>query len=338
MAQNITHHNHYVPKFYLKNWSLDGTTIQTYSILVSDSHVPYWTRQPIKKTAAWNDFYTRVQGEKEIDDFEHWFDREFERPAEPVFHKLLNGEKITHKESIVLSHFVFAQYVRTPAYYLRHMESSKKVLPIVMDEVLSEVSRISGQMEHGYPPPNIPPAENENLFPMRASVNREDSTVEIKVLAGKGLYLHSLRHLLTSTLKVAEYLDWHVIHAADDVLFPTSDDPVICLNYQNEHTYDFNGGWGKKNCNILMPLSPHLLLFTQIGKKGPYDFLDYSPSYSRLFRQMIIQHAHRYVYADKPQRGMLALNARIVNRDLYEKEKQTMAGWHTEQMQAERDF
>ena len=76
MDQNLTHRNHYIPRFYLKNWSLDGKTIQTYSILVSNSKVPYWTQQSIKNSAVWSDFYTRIEGDKEIDDFEHWFDRE----------------------------------------------------------------------------------------------------------------------------------------------------------------------------------------------------------------------------------------------------------------------
>ena len=83
-------------RFYLKNWSLDGKTIQTYSILVSNSKVPYWTQQSIKNSAVWSDFYTRIEGDKEIDDFEHWFDREFETPAKPVFDKLLNGQKISY--------------------------------------------------------------------------------------------------------------------------------------------------------------------------------------------------------------------------------------------------
>ena len=143
---------------------------------------------------------------------------------------------------------------------------------------------------------------------------------------------------LSSTLKVAEHHDWRVLHASEDISFPTSDDPVICLNYRNADDYDLKGGWGRKNCNILMPLSPRLILFTQVGAKGPYKDLDHSPYYSKLFRRMIIQHAHRYVYSDRPQKGMLELNARVVNAQLYEREKQEMAGWHIEQIQAERNL
>ena len=69
-----------------------------------------------------------------------------------------------------------------------------------------------------------------------------------------------------------------------------------------------------------------------------YPDLDYSPMYSKLFREMIIRHAHRYVYAEHPQKGMLALNARVVNRDWYEAEKHDMAGWHIENIKAEANL
>lgn len=162
--------------------------------------------------------------------------------------------------------------------------------------------------------------------------------VEVKTVIGKGFYLHDLKHLLTSTVRVSERLNWQVLHASDDVSFPTSDDPVICLNYNNERDYDFDGGWGIKHGNILMPISPKLLLFSEIGEKGSYPDLDYSPMYSKLFREMIIRHAHRYVYAEHPQKGMLALNARVVNRDWYEAEKHDMAGWHVENIKAEANL
>ena len=116
MSDNqISHSNHYVPQFYLKNWSQDGNNIYVYSILVSDSRVPYWSLRRIKSTAVWNDFYTRKVGQNEIDDFEKWFDREFETPAKKVFDSLKNNHNLNKDESEVLSRFVAAQHLRTPA-------------------------------------------------------------------------------------------------------------------------------------------------------------------------------------------------------------------------------
>ena len=83
---------------------------------------------------------------------------------------------------------------------------------------------------------------------------------------------------------------------------------------------------------------PKLLLFSKVGVKRKMSGLDYSLAYSKLFREMIIRHAHRYVYADRPQKGMLALNARVVNRDIYEYEQQSIAGWHIENVEAERNL
>ena len=338
MNQSISRRNHYIPQFYLKNWSPDGRTIQTYSILVSNKNVPYWTRQSIKNTAVWNDFYTRVVGVEELDDFEHWFDREFERPAKPIFDKLIRGVKLSREECKTLSHFVFAQYLRTPAAYLRLTMQNLKIFPNAMDTVLEELNRVPKcEFQRSVPCQSVNKKE-DILLPLKVSINREDNMVEAKAVIGKGFYLHDLKHLLTSTIRVSERLHWQVLHASDDISFPTSDDPVICLNYNNKEDYDFNGGWGNKHGNILMPISPKLLLFSEIGEKGPCPNLDYSPTYSKLFREMIIRHAHRYVYAEHPQKGMLALNARVVNHDLYETEKHDMAGWHVENIKAEANL
>ena len=338
MNQNISHRNHYIPQFYLKNWSPNGRTIQTYSILVSNENVPYWTKQSIKNTAVWNDFYTRVVGVKELDDFEHWLDREFESPAKPIFDKLISGAKLSREEHKALSRFAFAQYLRTPAAYLRLTKQNSKIFPNVMDTVLEKLNHASKREFQRSRPCQSAISKEDVLFPLKISLDRENSMVEVKTVIGKGFYLHDLKHLLTSTVRVSERLNWQVLHASDDVSFPTSDDPVICLNYNNERDYDFDGGWGIKHGNILMPISPKLLLFSEIGEKGSYPDLDYSPMYSKLFREMIIRHAHRYVYAEHPQKGMLALNARVVNRDWYEAEKHDMAGWHIENIKAEANL
>ncbi|MEL7570097.1 MAG: DUF4238 domain-containing protein [Eubacteriaceae bacterium] len=84
----ITHKNHYVPQFYLKNWSNNGQTIWTYNILVSDNKVPLWRETAISSTAALKDFYTREINEEEYDDFEKLLNDDFEMPAKIVIDKV----------------------------------------------------------------------------------------------------------------------------------------------------------------------------------------------------------------------------------------------------------
>ena len=48
MMKDITHRNHYVPQFYLKNWSNDGNKLWVYSLLVPHVKVPYWKEKSIE--------------------------------------------------------------------------------------------------------------------------------------------------------------------------------------------------------------------------------------------------------------------------------------------------
>lgn len=334
MSNQTTHNNHYIPQFYLKNWSKDGNSIFVYSLLVPDSRIPYWNHRKIKSTAVWNDFYTRNEGEKEIDDFEKWFDREFEAPVKMVLDNLLKGHSLDEAESKKLARFIGAQYMRTPARLNNLMARWRTEMPVLFEDVLQKASKkleVNPQIINSQPQVS----EEAKFLPIKVTVVKDMNKVKVDSLIGKGMYLFALKHLLTKMVSVLEKHKWYVIHAANGVSFPTSDDPVICLNFNSEHNYDFKGGWGKKNGNIIMPISPTRLLITQIGSNMPLARLDHSEHWSKFFRKIIIEHAHRYVYAIEPQKGMLAINPRRIDAALFEKEKSIMAGWHEEQMEAE---
>lgn len=270
--ETITHNNHYVPRFYLKNWSKDGNTIYAYRLLVSNSNVPYWQQVSIRNVAVWHDLYTRRIAQEDIDDFETWFDCEFESPAKPVFDKLLNNQKITKEENIIVSRFIAAQYIRTPAALNQLLEWGRSKGPDIFHKTLN---RVSNELESGKFPRTLPPlSEDDKLIPLKVTYDKERGIAQINSIIGKGMYLHSVKHVLTNTVKHMYNHQWHVIQAAEGVSFPTSDDPVICLNYRSEYDYGFKGGWGRKNGNIIMPLSPDKLLFTQIGHKGESFFLN----------------------------------------------------------------
>jgi hypothetical protein len=210
-------------------------------------------------------------------------------------------------------------------------------MPALFEEVLQKIpQQLEANLGITSRKPQI--SQEVNLIPIKISIDKEIGQVRVDSLIGKGMYLFALKHLLTKTINVLEKHQWHIIHAADGISFPTSDDPVICLNYNSEHEYDFKGGWSNKNGNIIMPISPKLLLITQIGSNIPSKQLDYSEPWSKFFRKIIIENAHRYVYAIEPQKGMLAINPRRVDVVMSEREKSMMAGWHGEQIEAENQL
>ena len=83
-------------------------------------------------------------------------------------------------------------------------------------------------------------------------------------MIGKQFYLYIMKYLLEETSKVFHNYKWGIITVDAIVSLPTSDDPVICLNYRSEDNYNFGGGWGSKNSNILFPISPNKILYIQI--------------------------------------------------------------------------
>lgn len=332
MSSDITHNNHYVPQFYLQNWSSDSVHIYEYSLLVPDSRIPYWKPSAIRYTAKWNDFYTRVVGDREADDFEKWFNTTFENPSKPVFQKILNGEQISREESTILSRYIAAQYLRTPARATKIITMLQEIMPGILKEV-------HAKLDSAYIPKNdSAPMEYSELLPLSVSIDRVKRTITTGTVIGKSMYLYALKHLLTTTLHVMDNYSWQVVHAADGISFPTSDDPVICLNYFSENEYDFGGGWGRQHTNIIMPISPEILVFTEVGSYSHANNLDYSTQWSRFFRKIIIEHAHRYVYAIAPQKGMLSIHPRLVDRTLYLQEQEKLANWHHDQLDAELEL
>lgn len=108
------------------------------------------------------------------------------------------------------------------------------------------------------------------------------------------------------------------LSAAPGISWPTSDDPVICLNYYGKDNYDFGGGWGKKGCEIIFPISPNKVLYTQIGEEITINQFD--TSLSRLVEKLIIEHAHRKIYSISPNDKVRSIRDKIENSTVYKEE------------------
>lgn len=82
--------------------------------------------------------------------------------------------------------------------------------------------------------------------------------LKAEMIVGRGLWFSGMRHLLTHTVKHLERHKWTILRPPEDLSWFTSDDPVIRLNYYDAGRYDFNGGWGNKGTEIILPLAPSI--------------------------------------------------------------------------------
>ncbi|WP_059051380.1 DUF4238 domain-containing protein [Paenibacillus senegalimassiliensis] len=332
----ITHDNHYVPQFYLKNWSEDGKNLNVYNILVSNGNVPLWSKKAIKHQAYYRDFYTRDVDGDEKDDIEQWFSNEFESPVKEVIEKVKTNSRLRKMDWQHLIKFMAAQQLRTPAKLNELLARWRTEMPSLFQ---GELEKIIEKMEKpGFIPPQINSNLDTNLFPIKVKLEEKSGVITVNSIVGKSMYLFGLKYVLKNTIHILNNHQWHIVHAPDEIEWPTSDDPVICLNFYNENNYNFEGGWGKKNGEIIFPLTPKHILYTQIGNSNRRCQLDNSHKYGLLLQKFIIEHAHRYIYAYKPLKEMQKLRSRKVDPEIYKREREAFKIWHTEQTKYEKEI
>jgi hypothetical protein len=184
--------------------------------------------------------------------------------------------------------------------------------------------------------------QHSEYFPIR--VNREDLQnigevrLQVQTIAGRGLWLFSLRRLLTNTIKALYSHRWTILQCPAGFTWATSDDPVIKLNYQSPLRYDFGGGWGSAGTEIFLPLGPKHLLYARVGARPPNRGTVVSLEEAKIFQKFIVEHAHRMVFSAGQDPAVVGLRARAVDAGAFAKEAEQWSRWHEDQVDAERDL
>ena len=328
MPGNIKRHNHYVPEMYLKSWAI-GNKIRTYTLLVPNEKCPVWKARSIEYSASINNLYVRHDHGEERDDFENDFARLYEAPAKVPLMKALGGLVLTSDDWDKLIDFIASQIVRTPAFYFKTQEEMRKLLPEVIDSVAREIQFLTPEQikKQNRRVPN-----EEIILPITldftgVKADEKSQYVKITAVAGKTTWLFSIRHILKEVAPILHQNRWSVVSAADGILWPTSDDPVICLNRYSNGSYDFNGAWGRQGTEIFLPISPTKGIYTQVGVAHPLSMV-LSQEDSLLIKSIIVKHALMYVYSCKNDEDIPLIRPRNVNLEEYNRIKREYEKWY----------
>jgi hypothetical protein len=332
--QQLHKDNHYVPKIYMRQWATKDK-IPTYGLLVPHGNVPLWKLHSLRGIAVRRNLYTQIVRGTESDDLERWLDSEFEAPAKEALTNAVTGQRLTREDWKKLVRFAIAQDVRTPARLSEFLLRQSQVIPQLLDETIHDaLDKLSQNKLH------VDQGETANSigFPLKISVEDQgdgQATLKAKIHVGRALWHFSLRHLLTETIEKIPYTGWSIVRPARGFSWPTSDNPLIRLNYIDEQRYNFDGGWSVPNGDVLLPLSPTHLLYRCAGRQSfPRDYrLDRATS-ERVIR-IIIEHADRYVFA-KEEFDIHEVRPRTVSLELCKQEQELWANWHVKQTKAEQ--
>jgi hypothetical protein len=251
------------------------------------------------------------------------------------------NERLSMRDWRLLARFFAAQDVRTPARLRENLKRWPADLPGLMQEsVTRSVARLEAMTAEQRDALNRDTPPVDDHFPFRATVERSQDGggwVKSETISGRGLWLWNINRVLDGgALDVLCQHQCTILAPPDGESWFTSDDPVLKLNISSPTEYHFRGGWGSKGTNLILPLSPQHLLYTQVGEPIPPVGAQLSPSHAAIVRRLIAEHAHRFVFANSPDGSVPILRPRTVNADVLKREKAEWASWHAEQTAAER--
>ena len=179
-------------------------------------------------------------------------------------------------------------------------------------------------------------------FPLKVTTHfegdAETGLLKAETYAGRSTWIFSIKHLLENTRKVLHSHEWSIVKPAKGYYWPTSDNPVVKLNYYSPGKYDLRGGWGREKGNIIFPIGPEHAMFVQIGDRPIPNGSRLSIEQTKMFRKVIAENAHRKIFSHKHDKEVPSLRSRIIAPQKLKRELEEMQLWHDINSSMERQY
>jgi len=333
--------NHFVPECYLKRWGNLEKKVYVYRTLVAHPNTPVWKLHSISAIAYQKHLYTQILAGLESDEIEKWLDQKFEAPANAVLDRAVGGGRLSSNDWDILIRFLAAQDVRTPARMLEHLERAQKDFPAVLEDVLSDLNEKSHEDQIEELKTQREASISSGL-PLKITkiVDQDSNTGKLKVetYAGRSSWIWSIKYLLENTAKILHSHKWTIVKPAKGCYWPTSDNPVVKLNYYGQNNYDLKGGWGVEKGNILFPIGPEHAMFVQIGDRSTQRGTRLSADETAEFIKIIAENSHRSIFSTDQNVDLPLFKKRTIDPNLLAAEKNDIRDWHRENSAMEREY
>jgi hypothetical protein len=294
--EKFTKKQHYIPQFYLKNFSLDGEHIYVYDKEVGvKGSIRYQTTIDI---AHQNHFYTHRVKEGGRANLEDLFSM-IEGNAATAIRNVYANRKVTDREIGDIATFVAFQYTRTPAYKAsteNHVQVigeavSRKMLEATPKEWMKKFLAEKGK--------NLTDAEIEDIKDF--GTNKKRSRIEFDVPTE-----YWIKTVLDTSMIFANLfatMDWNFIIADKQYAFITTDNPFLLLPPKYVSPYRGVGLATSGSIKIIPLLSNMVLEIGDESEKPTITFSTVNKNYYRPLNRSLMAQSERFTFA--PEKGKL---------------------------------
>jgi hypothetical protein len=261
--------HHYVPKFYLKNFTFDKDR----KFLYVYEYKGEVKRVSITDVAIKKGFYTFVDKSTKcrIDKLEEFF-ADIENKTAPVLSKIIGSENLNISDSDreILSLFISTLYIRTTRFFSIQKDIAREMIKTELN--------VSAQDKENF----------SNSVKMVAGTKIEDDEIEMArklVLEGidknfrvsindEAVKPHFFKIDLETAWDCLAFLNmkkWHLLINNTDLPFITSDNPAVIQ--KPNFIYDDRVNRGLGFATIILPISPKLCLLLR-NKQFKKEIID----------------------------------------------------------------
>ncbi len=346
-GSQITHNNHYVPQFYLKQWSRDGSTVKVYDTIVCHENVRLWRKQGIKNCAYMRDLYTTVVNSEPFDGFEKELSDKYEAPAQPALRRVSEGVSLREGDMTALVNLLIAQLFRTPAAYSFLMDLYERSVNVAISETLNELSfrdvdgandaakslsacRVTTGLAH------------PEGFPLNVATNHDKGFVSVRSYTGRQPFLLMLEQYFKGDVAACLHSKrWRIFRLPFNCEVPTCDNPVVVAKPISFNRIDrgLHLGLDTPGVIVFMPLAPCTVIAAGMGwSRMDSSYIPIGPKLARFFRTGIVHNATRYIYALEEMPEVVKIRPRIIDKNFDCGCRRQLEDWRRGQERLEREF
>lgn len=339
-SKQITHHNHFVPQFYLRYWSSSGNSLWDYKLVVENEKEKIWRTTSLKTACSWDDLYTQRAAGVDVDDVENYLCDKYEAPASDILRKVASGAALSKNDIDCLVDFWLIQHFRTPSFLIKNAKLVSDSFDEVVARVPNRIAAFLFERELGISHPVIPKLAQSGPFPsqpIETDIDFETGAIKSSVSLGRASFLSSIDSFVNGSVgnRVRRF-NWTIVRPPRRRCFITSDNPAVVFGVYADDRIEVDGiGVGQRNASLVLPLTPESALFTEVGV-SPFGIPKYLDARQcDLINRAICRGAYRHIFSKRKIPNIQQLVPRVVNRDIVAEDRKMRINWASSQAAVE---